>query len=145
MKRLDGIIEDLHRVKNYITKGISGKFRVLEANEGGKEQAAQIVILTDTPEEATKLAEYLGASVIANTKKHVYNGWGSVMNKRGHLNPLMDPFLFEANKNIIPDYKPDMCQKSLDILSKAVIRGISADWTEAEMDELIAKILEFKA
>ena len=145
MKRLDGIVDDLHRVKNYITKGISGKFKVLEANEGGKEQAAQIVILTDTPEVATKLAEYLGASVIVNTKKHVYNGWGSVMNKRGHLNPLMDPFLHEANKDIIPDYRPDMCQKSLDILSKAVLKGISSEWTEAEMDELIAHILAFES
>lgn len=141
LKRVDGIIEDLHRVKNYLAEGISKRYEVLSANEGGKELATQIVILTKTPEEAAKLGEKLHASVIVNTKKHVYNGWGSVMNKRGHLNPLMDPFRFEANKDIIPDYSPDMCKKSLDILSKAVLVGISPDWDKEKMDSFIDTVV----
>ena len=141
LKRVDGIIEDLHRVKNYLAEGISKRYEVLSANEGGKELATQIVILTKTPEEAARLGEKLHASVIVNTKKHVYNGWGSVMNKRGHLNPLMDPFRFEANKDIIPDYSPDMCKKSLDILSKAVLVGISPDWDKEKMDSFIDTVV----
>ena len=66
------------------------------------------------------------------------------MQKRGHLNPLMDPFKFEANRNIIPDYTHDMCPKSLDILSRAVTIPLSPDRTEAELDEVINKLLSVK-
>ena len=63
------------------------------------------------------------------------------MRKRGHLNPLMDPFKFEANRDIIPEYTHDMCPKSLDILSRAVSIPVSPDKTEAELDEVIKKLL----
>jgi dTDP-4-amino-4,6-dideoxygalactose transaminase len=62
------------------------------------------------------------------------------MEKRGHINPLMDPFKFEANKNIIPDYKKDMCPKTLDLLSRAVNIPINPDSTEEDLDKLVEKI-----
>ena len=56
------------------------------------------------------------------------------MEKKGALNPLMDPFKFEANKDIVPNYTKDMCQKSLDILAKNVYVSVNPDWTEEELN-----------
>ena len=75
------------------------------------------------------------------TGKHVYKNWTAIMNKKGAYNPLMDPFKFEANKDIVPDYKPDMCQKTLDILAKNVYVMVNPDWTEAELEERAQQLI----
>ena len=64
------------------------------------------------------------------------------MEKRGACHPLMDPFKMEANKDIVPDYKQDMCPITLDKLSKVVYVGVDPDSTKAELD---AKIEGIKA
>jgi hypothetical protein len=43
----------------------------------------------------------------------------------------------EANRDIVPDYRADMCPKTLDLLARTVYISINPDWTE---DELQAKI-----
>ena len=43
----------------------------------------------------------------------------------------MDPFKFEANRDIVPDYRADMCPKTLDILSRTVReRKLHLDFSE---------------
>lgn len=56
------------------------------------------------------------------------------MEKRGAFNPLMDPFKMEANRDVVPDYKPDMCPKTLDYLSKVVYIGVRPDDDKATLD-----------
>jgi hypothetical protein len=43
----------------------------------------------------------------------------------------------EANRDIVPDYRADMCPRTLDLLARTVYIPINPDWTE---DELQAKI-----
>ena len=47
----------------------------------------------------------------------------------------------EANKDIVPDYKEDMCPKTLDLLEKAVYISVSPDWTEEMMDAKVKDII----
>ena len=54
----------------------------------------------------------------------------------------MDPFKMEANKDILPDYREDMCPKTLDLLSRTVYKMINPDWTLDECDELIKTLRE---
>lgn len=49
------------------------------------------------------------------------------MEKRGAFHPLRDPFKMEANKDIIPDYKADMCPETLYRLAKVVYISINPD------------------
>ena len=89
-----------------------------------------------------KLAEKvnLTTTIPINTGKHVYKHWTCVMEKRGALHPLMDPFKMEANKDIIPDYSEDMCPKTLDVLSRTVYIGLNPDMDEATIANIIAEI-----
>lgn len=59
------------------------------------------------------------------------------MNKKGALHPLMAPFKMEANKDIIPDYKPDMCPETLKWLSRTVYIDLHANWTDEQVKEKI--------
>lgn len=65
------------------------------------------------------------------------------MKKRGAYHPLMDPFKMEANKNIVPDYREDMCPKTLDLLSKTVYIG-TYDMTEEQIAEFVENCREAK-
>ena len=62
------------------------------------------------------------------------------MNKRGALHPLMDPFKMEANRDIVPDYREDMCPYTLDLLSRVVYISVDPDWTKEMMNEKIAAV-----
>ena len=62
------------------------------------------------------------------------------MQKKGALNPLMDPFKMEANKEIVPDYREDMCPETLDKLSKVVYVSVDPDDDKTALDEKINSI-----
>ena len=62
------------------------------------------------------------------------------MNRVGALHPLMDPFKMEANRDIVPDYREDMCPYTLDLLSRVVYISVDPDWTKEMMNEKIAAV-----
>ena len=62
------------------------------------------------------------------------------MEKRGAFHHLMDPYKMEANRDIIPDYREDMCPKTLDILERTVYIGLNPDMDEATVQHIIDEI-----
>ncbi|MBR5679591.1 MAG: hypothetical protein IKX19_02980, partial [Clostridia bacterium] len=82
----------------------------------------------------------IGTTVPIDMGKHVYTNWTQIMEKRGALHPAMDPFLMEANRGLNMNYSPDMCPKTLDLLSRTLYIGIGPDWTEADLDDA-AKVM----
>ena len=141
LKKLDGIKKNLKKAKKYMAERLSAKYNVNYTNDFDGDLGMHIQIIASTEEEAKKIVEQGAGSILINSSRHVYSDWEAIMQKRGHLNPLMDPFKFEANRDIIPDYTHDMCPKSLDILSRAVSIPVSPDKTESELDEIINKLL----
>ena len=47
----------------------------------------------------------------------------------------------KANTDIVPNYKEDMCPKTLDLLEKAVYISVNPDWTEEMMDAKVKDII----
>lgn len=141
IKKLDGIIKDLRKNKKYLAEKLSTKYNVVMTNDPEGDLATHIQILADNAEMGEKIVSSGIGGLIINTGKHVYSNWESIMEKRGHLNPLMDPFKFEANKNVVPDYKKDMCPKTLDLLSRAVNIAISPEHTTEDLDKISEKLL----
>ena len=60
------------------------------------------------------------------------------MEKRGALHPAMDPFLMKENQGLQMNYTPDMCPRTLDLLSRTAYVGISPDWTAADIEATAA-------
>ena len=119
---------------------LSAKYKINETNDSDGDLGMHIQIIASSEEEALKIVECGIGNRLITSSRHVYFDWEAIMKKRGHLNPLMDPFKMEANKDIVPDYKEDMCPYTLDILSKVVYIAVDPDWTKERMDEKIAAI-----
>ena len=138
--RMDGILSDLRKNKNYIMNALSDCCSFIPSNDIGGDCATTLAFKFDTEQKARAFAEADGieGTLPIDTGKHVYKNWEAIMKKRGAYNSLMDPFKMEANKEIVPDYKEDMCPKTLDLLSKVVYISVNPDDAKKELDEKIA-------
>jgi len=143
MRRMDGILADLRRNKKTIMDAVAAFVTFVPSNDPEGDCGTTIALRFDTAEQAAAFAAAPGiaGTVPINTGKHVYRNWTPVMQKKGALHPLMDPFKMEANRNFVPDYKVDMCPKTLDLLSRSVYIGVNPDWTEKECADKAEAIL----
>lgn len=140
LKRMDGILTDLRRIKKTLMEKLAAEgFTFAPSNDIEGDCATTLPIQFATVAEAEKFDAATGYSRPINTGKHVYSNWTPIMNKRGAFHPAMDPFKMEANKDIVPDYKPDMCPKSLEILARTCYIGLNPDMTAQQIDEIVAK------
>ena len=149
LKRVDGILGDLRKHKKTIMDALKNDYKFIPSNDSEGDCATTLAFLFDTEEEAKRFERCEGVWGVGgrpiDAAKHVYNNWMPVMEKRGALNPNMDPFKMEANRDIIPDYTHDMCKRSLDILSRVVLISLHPDMTEAEINKMIENFKKAKA
>jgi len=139
LTRLDGILEDLRKNKKYMMKQMEGVCRFVPSNDIDGDCGTTLALQFETEEQARRFAAADGVSgtLPIDTGKHVYRHWTPILEKRGALHPLMDPFKMEANKDIIPDYREDMCPETLDRLAKVVYVNVNPDAAIAELDDKI--------
>lgn len=140
--RMDPMIDDLRRIKKSIMEELKDKYRFIPSNDSDGDLSTTLAFAFDSPEAANKFAAAKGGAVPINTGKHVYKNWTQIMEKRGAYHPLMNPFKMAANKDIIPDYREDMCTKTLDILSRTVYVGLSPDMSEERVGNIIKECRE---
>ena len=142
MRRLDGILADLRRNKRVMMEALSDVCTFIPSHDIEGDCGTTLAIRFDTAEQASAFskADGIGGTVPINTGKHVYCNWTPIMNKVGALHPLMDPFKMEANRDIVPDYRADMCPRTLDLLSRTVYISVDPDWTAEALEAKIEAV-----
>ena len=142
MKRLDGILHDLRENKKKLKKALTGVCGFIPSNDEDGDCATTLALAFDSAEKTEAFAKKceIGVTVPINTGKHVYTNWTPIMQKKGALHPLMDPFKMEANKDIVPDYSAESCLGSLELLKTTAYIGINPDWTDADLNLVAEKI-----
>lgn len=142
LSRLDGILKDLRKNKKYIMDQLEGDCKFIPSNDIEGDCGTMLAFQFESEKDARAFAtaEGIKGNLPIDTGKHVYKHWTPIMEKRGALNPLMDPFKMEANKDIVPDYHTEMCPETLEKLSKVVFITINPDHTKDLLDEKIALI-----
>lgn len=142
LDRMDGILSDNRRNKKYMMDALSDVCTFVPSHDAGGDCATTLAFSFGSEEKARAFASYegIGGTVPIDTGKHIYTNWKPIMEKRGALNPLMDPFRMQANKDIVPDYRQDMCPKTLERLSRVVYLGVFPDDTGEILDERIRVI-----
>lgn len=139
LKKMDGIIADLRRIKKKVMEELRGKCRFIPSNDSKGDLATTLAFAFDNPEEAEEFAKTAGGYRPINTNKHIYNHWTPILSKRGAINPLSDPFKMEINQKIIPEYRGDMCPKTLGFLGNTVYISLHPDMSDEAVEGLIAR------
>ncbi|MFT5367092.1 MAG: dTDP-4-amino-4,6-dideoxygalactose transaminase [Candidatus Latescibacterota bacterium] len=86
---------------------------------------------------ASSMKETVGKAFLPiDTGRHVYTRWDPILRKQGAHHPAMNPFNFVENKALNIEYSEDMCPKSLDILSRAVLIGMHPDNDVDKVNEI---------
>ena len=142
LRRLDGILEDLRRVKKTIMEGLSDvpgiRFTPSHDPEG---DCSTTLAFTFCCEEATRKfakSEGVRAWLPIDSGKHVYTNWDPLLEKRGSHHAAVNPFNLLKNKCLRFDYNTGMCPKTLDVLSRTAFISLHPDWTA----EKITKVIE---
>ena len=143
LTRMDGILADNRKNKAALKTLLAGKAEFAPVNDEEGDCATTLALRFDSEEAARRFAKApgVGGTLPIDTGKHVYRNWTPIMEKRGAVHPLMDPFKFEANRDIVPDYSADMCPKTLDILSRTVYIAINPDLSEEQVQERAATLI----
>ena len=138
LKRMPSLLGDLRRNRAALAAKVRDKVTVAPSHDEEGDCGTTLSLRFETAEETRKFAAYcgengIGITVPIDTGKHIYSNWTQIMEKRGALHPAMDPFKMEANQGLQMDYTPDMCEKSLDLLSRTAYIGINPDWSDADI------------
>ena len=142
LERMDGILTDLRANKKYMMDRLDGVCRFVPSNDLSGDCGTTLALQFESEAAARRFAAAKGINGVLpiDTGKHIYKHWTPIMQKRGALHPLMDPFKMEANKDIVPDYTEDMCPKTLEKLAKAVYINVDPDDDKAALDRKIETI-----
>lgn len=141
LKRLKGIVTNLRANKAYISKGVAGKFELAPSHDIAGDCGTALPFRFGSEKEAREFAAKIGGTLPIDTGKHVYCNWTPIMEKRGALNPLMDPFKMPANAGLNCNYSHDMCPRTLDLLSRTVYLMIDPSWDEKALDGIVSRII----
>ena len=140
LRRLPGILQDLQSNKDALLRGI-GDADVLPSHDPRGGCATTLALRFGSETDCRAFLEKCpGAWTPADTGKHIYTNWTQIMQKRGALHPSMDPFRMPENAGLQTDYTPDMCQKTLDLLSKTAYIAIDPDWDAEAIADRAAEI-----
>ena len=144
LKRLDGILGDLRKVKHQMEEELKGTVNLafLRSNDPGGDCATNIGFLFDNKKLTAQFAagEGVGGALPINSGRHVYTNWEPIMNKRGACHPAMNPYSMPANQGLNDNYSMDMCPRTLDLLNRTVYIGINPDWSQKEIENKVQSI-----
>ena len=135
LKKLLALIGDLRKNHDALRDMLDGRLTVLPSHDPQGGCPTTLALSFGTAEACraftARCAEKgLALTVPIDTGKHVYANWTQIMEKRGALHPAMDPFRMPANAGLQTDYRPDMCPRTLDTLSRTAYAAIDPDWDE---------------
>ena len=138
--KLDGILADLRKNKALLAQAAAPYYRIGPSNDIGGDCGVTLPIVLESEEKGRAFCEKVGhgAYLPIDTGKHIYNHWTAILETRGALHPLVDPFKFPATVPYVPDYKNETYPKTLDLLSRTAFIPVNPDWTEEEI-EIIAQ------
>ncbi len=139
LDRLDGILTDLRRNKAYMMNALADVASFIPSNdiEGDCGTTLAFQFASEEDARAFAAADGIGGVLPIDTGKHVYKHWTPIMNKRGAYHPLMDPFKMEANAQIVPDYREDMCPATLARLARVVYLSVDPNADKEQCNQKI--------
>jgi 8-amino-3,8-dideoxy-alpha-D-manno-octulosonate transaminase len=145
LERLDGLVTDSRRGKDFVKGNLAGlasekgiQFREINDADGDT-GIALVMFLPDAsraqPVAGALQAEGVNAMLLYSPDAvdyHIYRHWSPIMQKRS-WSSSHSPWQTHPRRI---DYHPEMCPRTLDLLSRAVHIDISPDMSNTQLEEL---------
>ncbi|MBQ7153179.1 MAG: aminotransferase class I/II-fold pyridoxal phosphate-dependent enzyme [Clostridia bacterium] len=143
LEKLDGILADLRKNKAYLTGLLKKKYKIGASNDLEGDCGTTLPVVFENEAEARAFAAKVGTGnyLPIDTGKHIYTHWTAILEQRGALHPLLDPFKFPVNAPFVPDYKSQVFPVTLDLLARTDFLLVSPDWTEEQMQKIAYTVL----
>lgn len=142
--QVPALLRKLRGIKRRILTGTAGLAKAgltpAKANDLAGECCTNLLLQLPTAEAAAKVAAAIGACVAGNTGRHTYTEWDPVLTHQGSFHPALNPYNLPQNKRCRMKYSKDMCPRSLDILSRTVLKTLSPAMTRPQIAGLIATL-----
>jgi 8-amino-3,8-dideoxy-alpha-D-manno-octulosonate transaminase len=145
LKKLDGLLDQMRQRKTMLKTSmndVAGRKGVTfrKENDPAGDAAICLVFFLPEAERAHKVAQALtaegaGANVMYTpgaSDYHIYPYWSPIMNKRTWT-PTGGPWRWHEGE---VNYTPDMCPRTLELLSRAVHMDVSPDLTNDQVEEV---------
>jgi dTDP-4-amino-4,6-dideoxygalactose transaminase len=144
LKRLDGILADLRRVKGTIADAVCSLpgIRLNPCNDPEGDCGLLLPFTFGDTETAMRFEELTGGVRPINTEKHVYSAWEPILSKRGAHSEGLNPYRNPLNQGLNMDFHKDSCPRTLDILSRSVYHSVHCDWDGDKIRETVLKLSE---
>ncbi|UCH35840.1 MAG: DegT/DnrJ/EryC1/StrS family aminotransferase [Armatimonadota bacterium] len=146
LKRVDGLLAKMRNHKRRVVAAIADSgLRLLKNNDPEGDCATTLGLIFDSEDEARAFVTLIApggawAYRPIDSGRHVYSNWDPILERRGAYHPAMNPYLRPENRGSKPGYSQNMCPRTTDLLSRAVLIGISPEWTVANRTQLIKAI-----
>ncbi len=123
LRRLDKQLAQRQARRKVIVEELSRNPRLLISRHNDPLNAVGITVVFDTAAAAARFAETSGINCLADTGRHIYTNWQSVLEKRS-FHPRMNPYSW-SNDSVGPT-KTD-CPSTVDILSRTCSISVDPD------------------
>lgn len=139
LRRLDGILSDLRRIRKRFEQELADTpgLRIAPNNDPEGDCGVVVAFQFDSEEQARAFARETGGWLPIDSGKHVYSNWEPLLQKRIMHHPDMNPVHHPRNQGLRMDYTPDMCPRTLDVLSRTVFISLHPDWSDEEVSRRI--------
>lgn len=148
LKRMDGIIEDLRRVKAEVKKKLSGceLFKFAPSNDEAGDLGTTLPLQFHDKSIARKFADAINGKIngilVADSGKHIYYNWAPLMEHRGSHCEATNPYNLPENKDLNMEYSHDMLPRTIDLVERTYHVMLHCDWTKEDIDKVVDTILE---
>ncbi len=148
LKRMDGIIADLRRVKAEVKKalGDNALFNFAPSNDEAGDLGTTLPLQFHDKAVARRFADAISGKIngilVADSGKHLYYNWTPLMEYRGSHCDATNPYNLAENKDLNKEYSKDMLPKTIDLVERTYHVLLHCDWTQADIDKTVNAILE---
>ncbi|MBQ3553143.1 MAG: DegT/DnrJ/EryC1/StrS family aminotransferase [Clostridia bacterium] len=148
LKRMDGIIEDLRRVKATMMEKLSGNelFDFAPSNDIKGDLGTTLPLQFKDRAVARKFADAINGKIngilVADSGKHIYYNWTPLMEHRGSHCAATNPYNLAENKDLNMEYSHDMLPVTIDLIERTYHVLLHCDWTAQDIENTAKTILD---
>lgn len=141
LKRIDGLLKKTRANKLRLIQGVGDALPSITYHDLEGDCGTTAGFLFDSESRMRAFLAAMGrrgarAWSPIDRGRHVYTNWEPVMERRGSYHPALDAFRRPENKGAQMNYTPDMCPRTLDILSRTAFVNLSPHQQAADVRRL---------